>query len=415
MADQSPYRKTLYNRNGDTSVYPYTIQSVVLDKDGKDSIDTYITEYNISEHQVNNTSGSSTGRRGTSYFILSEALAQVPAEYQHGGLHLTFYTNASTVMTYTLNSAAWTTDTAAWSHLYTDGGVINADGFVKNGGTHGQFLKADGTVDDTSYAISPKDSSSSYDGIYYETTSADGAITTYAKMGLKMDGKNYGRLKSVRVNNDNLFNYYYDGEYGCNRASAIVFGGNDTVGIMAVKPYEPRVIFFGGGISSTSTSPGWNIALKGKTGETYNLSRVFNIKTGNVNSSFTLADEISQSTINVTPQMDSSYRDLKLGYTTQYNLKRNQMSYDYYLGLESSTALNANFNITDIDWMYLHHLYIRNNKTTTSLSVNFTTSMSGMTIHRPSSLSISAGKSRVYTIVGIYDADIVITASEELT
>lgn len=106
----------------DSSVYPITKQSAVMDASCNQDLTQYFTEYNVSMHRTNSTSGSA--RRDTSVFILSEAIAHVPTEYRHGGLKLIFNTSASNssaafdhVAQYMLDSNVWTTTASKWKQL----------------------------------------------------------------------------------------------------------------------------------------------------------------------------------------------------------------------------------------------------------------------------------------------------------
>ena len=103
--------------NKDSSVYPISIQKAIVDKPDGDDLTTYITEYNISLHQVNKTAGVDSPRRDTSIFTLSEAIAQVPEEYKHGGLKLTFNSDmlgVNCVRNYVLDSSVWTGNVKSW-------------------------------------------------------------------------------------------------------------------------------------------------------------------------------------------------------------------------------------------------------------------------------------------------------------
>lgn len=75
---------------------------------------TDLNDYNISIHQTN--SDSTSPRYNTNLFTLEEAIAQVPVEYQHGGLRLTFFQENTPplVYTYTLNTKNWSNNITYW-------------------------------------------------------------------------------------------------------------------------------------------------------------------------------------------------------------------------------------------------------------------------------------------------------------
>ena len=93
------------------------------------SIVAMVTEYNISLHQKNMTTGSP--RYDTSIFTLQEAIAQVPDDIKRGGLKLTFNSSSSNdsslmdhVETYDLNSNIWSNDVSKW---YRNDGKYNRE------------------------------------------------------------------------------------------------------------------------------------------------------------------------------------------------------------------------------------------------------------------------------------------------
>lgn len=123
--------------NADSSVYPISIQKAIVDKPDGDDLTTYITEYNISLHQRNTTAGVGTPRRDTSIFTLSEAIAQVPEEYKHGGLKLTFNSDmlgVNGVRSYVLDSSVWNGNVKSW---YEEGnnGLVGYYTCTTGGGT----------------------------------------------------------------------------------------------------------------------------------------------------------------------------------------------------------------------------------------------------------------------------------------
>lgn len=103
--------------NGNATVYPLTCQSAVLGEDSQ-PLQTYITEYNVSHHYTNKVGTSqSNPNYDSSVFTLSDAIKTVPAEYQRGGLKLSFNSVNGGVESYTLDSPVWSGNPNNWKRF----------------------------------------------------------------------------------------------------------------------------------------------------------------------------------------------------------------------------------------------------------------------------------------------------------
>ena len=102
--------------NGNAKVYPLTYQNAVLGEDDQ-PLQTYITEYNVSQHHTNKATSQSNPNYDSSVFTLSDAIKTVPGEYQRGGLKLSFNSVNGGVESYTLDSSVWKSDPKYWKRF----------------------------------------------------------------------------------------------------------------------------------------------------------------------------------------------------------------------------------------------------------------------------------------------------------
>lgn len=102
--------------NSNAKVYPLTYQDAVLGEDNQ-PLNTYITEYNVSEHHLNKIGdASSNPNYGTGIFTLEQAIATVPEKYRRGGLKLTFNSDSG-MSTYALDESNWSNDASYWKQF----------------------------------------------------------------------------------------------------------------------------------------------------------------------------------------------------------------------------------------------------------------------------------------------------------
>lgn len=422
----------LRDPNNDASVYPITPQNAVLDASLTDALPTYVTEYNISEHQKNHSAPPSSGRNGTNKFLLYEAVSQVPAEYQHGGLRLTFYNADGNVETHLLDSSIWNTNTTTlgpgyWNKVKTVNGDEYANKFIVNGGTSSQFMKADGTLDDSSYAYSPTKNIWGNQGLYYSPPSLIGHSRTYADLGIDVPAKDYsfpdtvldrrygGILKSSTVTNTDgsLFTLLDDYK----KASMIAFGGTDTVGIMAAKYNEPKIAFFGGEISSTQTAPQWNMTIAGDSSKEYRLQNKIVFKQGTYRIGTYDLTNTNDIEINLDSPIASTGNVVVTGNPQYvYVLDRQRETFrTIRLTSHYSSALTICFDfIGAVVQGYKHHCLFWNN-TLNAQTISFSKgTVVGQQLVKPSDISVPAGSYLLITAM-ITSSYLVITTSSTLS